>query len=81
MPPTVRLCSEIFGRDRGPVVFGWVFAGHQIGAAMAALGAGIIRQSEGSYLPAFLVAGATCIVGALLVLGVRSTPRANVLAA
>ncbi len=81
VPPTVRLCSEIFGRDRGPVVFGWVFAGHQIGAAMAALGAGIIRQSEGSYLPAFLVAGATCIVGALLVLGVRSTPRANVLAA
>jgi MFS family permease len=51
--------------------YGWVFAGHQIGAAIAALGAGAIRQAEGSYLPAFLLAGATCLIGALLVLRLK----------
>lgn len=43
MPPTVALCRKRFG-ESGPVVFGWVFASHQIGAALAAVGADTIRE-------------------------------------
>jgi hypothetical protein len=50
------------------VVFGWVFAGHQLGAASAAYGAGLTRTLWSTYLPAFFVAGLLCLVAALLVL-------------
>jgi hypothetical protein len=50
------------------MVFGWVFAGHQIGAATAAFGAGFSRTAFASYLPAFFVAGAMCLLAAMLVL-------------
>jgi sugar phosphate permease len=49
-------------------VFGWVFAGHQIGAASAAFGAGLIRTEYSTYLPAFFMAGVLCIGAALLVM-------------
>jgi MFS family permease len=65
VPPTVALCRKHFG-DRAPVVFGWVFASHQLGAAVAASGAGAIRDSSGSYSPAFFVAAVLCAVAALL---------------
>ena len=48
VPPTVALCREYFGAT-GPVVFGWVFASHQIGAAVAATGAGLVRDQLGDY--------------------------------
>ena len=51
-------------------MFGWVFAGHQLGAATAAYGAGFTRTEYLTYLPAFIVAGAACIVAALLVLSI-----------
>jgi MFS family permease len=65
VPPTVALCRKHFG-DRAPVVFGWVFAGHQLGAALAASGAGVIRDVSGSYSPAFYAAAALCGVAAAL---------------
>lgn len=64
VPPTVALCGQAFGRERGPVVYGWVFAGHQIGAAAAAWGAGRIRDVTGSYRPAWIIAGVCCLVAA-----------------
>ena len=64
VPPTVALCSKNFGRDRGPMVYGWVFAGHQLGAALAAWGAGRIRDVTGSYRPAWILAGICCLVAA-----------------
>ncbi|WP_372395455.1 MFS transporter [Azospirillum sp. HJ39] len=67
VPPTVRLTAERFGRERANLVFGWVFAGHQLGAAAAAFGAGLSRTVLQSYLPAFAIAGALCLVAALLV--------------
>ena len=70
VPPTVRLATEAFGKDEGPIVFGWVVAAHQVGASVAALGAGIIRTSLGDYQLAFLSAGALCLVAALLALAV-----------
>lgn len=55
VPPTVALCREWFGVD-GPIVFGWVFASHQIGAAFAATGAGAIRDAQGTYNLAWYLA-------------------------
>ncbi|MDG4820669.1 MFS transporter [Asanoa sp. WMMD1127] len=60
VPPTVALCREYFG-DRGAVVFGWVFASHQVGAAVAASAAGIVRDQLGTYNLAWYVAGLLAI--------------------
>ena len=57
VPPTVRLANQSFGEDDAPIVFGWTMAGHQLGAAVAALAAGIIREETGTYMPAFIAAG------------------------
>jgi MFS family permease len=65
VPPTVALCIDRFGVSRGPLVYGWVFAGHQTGAAIAAWGAGWLRDLTGSYKPAFVIAGAFCMVAAV----------------
>jgi len=68
VPPTVKLTVERFGRERANLVFGWIFAGHQMGAATAAFGAGLTRSVLGSYLPAFFFAGLLCLLAALLIL-------------
>ena len=73
VPPTVKLTADRFGREKAGMVFGWIFAGHQIGAASAAFGAGLIRTEYSTYLPAFFIAGALCIIAALLVLTVRKS--------
>ncbi|WP_228002061.1 MFS transporter [Nocardia australiensis] len=65
VPPTVALCRELFGAD-APVAFGWVFASHQIGSAVAATGAGVIRDMQGSYNLAWYIAGALCGIAALM---------------
>ncbi len=81
VPPTVKLTADRFGRERAGIVFGWVFAGHQIGAATAAFGAGLVRTEYSTYLPAFFVAGALCLVAALAVITVRRSSGAAVGAA
>jgi MFS family permease len=68
VPPTVKLTADRFGRERAGIVFGWIFAGHMIGAACAAFGAGYSRTEFASYLPAFFIAGAMCLIAAGLVL-------------
>jgi MFS family permease len=68
VPPTVKLTADRFGRERAGMVFGWIFCGHQLGAAAAAFGAGLMRTEYSTYLPAFFAAGAMCIVAALLAL-------------
>lgn len=65
VPPTIALCAQRFGQ-RAPVVFGWVFASHQIGAAIAAGGAGLLRDATGSYDAAWMMAAGLCGVGAIL---------------
>src|SRR3546814_9624839 len=37
VPPTVKLTADRFGA-RATIVFGWIFCGHQLGAALAAYG-------------------------------------------
>ena len=70
VPPTVRLTAQRFGAERANLVFGWVFAGHQLGAATAAFGAGLSRTLLATYLPAFFIAGALCVIAALIVLAI-----------
>jgi MFS family permease len=64
VPPTIALTNEVFGRELGPVVFGWVFAAHQLGAALVAWAAASVRTVTGDYLIAFLSAAALCMVAA-----------------
>ncbi|WP_174867438.1 MFS transporter [Nocardia arthritidis] len=75
VPPTVMLCRELFGDD-GPVAFGWVFASHQVGAAIAATGTGVIRDMQGSYDLAWYLAGALCGTAAVMSIVIRRLPHA-----
>jgi len=74
VPPTVRLTAQRFGPERANLVFGWIFAGHQLGAGTAAFGAGLSRTVLATYLPAFFAAGALCIVAALITLAISRPP-------
>ena len=76
VPPTVRLTAQRFGPERANLVFGWIFTGHQLGAACAAFGAGLSRTMLATYLPAFFIAGALCVVAALIALAISRTPKA-----
>lgn len=66
VPPTVKLTAEAFGRERAGVMFGWIFAAHQLGAATAAFLAGWIRTDLGDYWLAFIGAGLACLVAAAM---------------
>jgi sugar phosphate permease len=61
VPPTVKLTTESFGRENTGVIYGWIGASHQLGASMAAFGAGAIRTELGDYRIAFLAAGVLCL--------------------
>ena len=69
-PATFALTNEVFGRRDTPVILSWIFAGHQVGGALAAFGAGAIRSTNGDYLLAFITSGLACLVASLLVLRV-----------
>ena len=75
VPPTVRLTAQKFGPERANLVFGWIFAGHQLGAGAAAFGAGLSRTVYQSYLPAFFIAGALCVFASLIVLALSRQPK------
>ena len=81
VPPTVRLTAQKFGPERANLVFGWIFAGHPLGAGAAAFGAGLSRTVSESYLPAFFIAGALCVFAALIVLALSRQPMRQTAAA
>jgi predicted MFS family arabinose efflux permease len=70
VPPTAAICRQVFGAD-GSVVFGWVFAAHQLGAAAAALAAGAIRDATGQYTYAWFGAAAMCTIAAVISATIR----------
>ena len=76
VPPTLRLATEAFGERDAPVVFGWIVAGHQVGAAAAAWMGGAVREMSGSYLMAFVLAGSTGLVAAVIALRINRKPAA-----
>src|SRR5579875_2036218 len=67
VPPTVRLAARSFGEENVGVMFGWIAAAHQLGAASAAWGAGLLRVETGDYLTAFMISGGLCLVASVLV--------------
>jgi len=66
VPPTLKLFNEGFGDRTGPIVFAWALAGHQTGGAVAAGLGGVLRQWQGDYTTAFLIAGLTGVIAAAL---------------
>ncbi len=74
VPPTVKLATATFDKVRAPMIFGWIFAAHQIGGAVAAYGAGLARTVMLSYSPALYAAGAACLLAAVAVVLVRGKP-------
>ena len=75
VPPTVALTADTFGRERVGIVFGWIFASHQLGAAFAAWAAGASRQWTGTYNYAFVSAGVLCLLAAGLSLRIGRFER------
>jgi predicted MFS family arabinose efflux permease len=83
VPPTVRLAADTFGKERVGVVFGWIMASHQLGAATVALLAGVMRTWFGDYQIAFMTSGLLCLVAAGIVIRIGrpapgSAPRVPV---
>ncbi len=74
VPPTIALANQLFGRDRGPIVFGWLFAGHQLGGGLAAWLAAWSRDASGSFQMSFMIGGITAIVAAFACLRIGRTP-------
>jgi MFS family permease len=71
VPPTIELCRRYFGLAQSPSIYGWVFAAHMVGAAIAAAFAGAIRDSQGSYFIAWITAAILCLIAAGSVLFLR----------
>jgi MFS family permease len=80
VPPTLKLATNAFGRGRAPVMFGWIAAGHQLGAGVTAYLAGVIRTVTLSYDAAFVSSGVLCIIAAAVVLLVGRGRRASAVA-
>jgi sugar phosphate permease len=78
VPPTVKLASAAFDKQRGAMIFGWIFACHQLGGAAAAYGAGLTRTLLLTYSPAIYAAGAACLVAALAIFLVPGPDRSRV---
>jgi len=80
VPPTVAIATRTFGPRRGPILFGWISASHQVGAASAAYLAGVSRTLSGSYLDAFVIAGIVAVAAAFaaLALGANQRRYANI---
>ena len=75
VPPTVRLTADVFGRENVGIMFGWIFASHQVGAALAATFAGTVRTYLGDYMIAFILSGIICLLASGLVLRINKSPR------
>jgi MFS family permease len=74
--PTLRLTVEAVGPVDGPIVFGWIFSIHQLGAGFGTLTAGIVRTELDTYTPAWVGAGTFCLIAAVVVLRIgRSVAR------
>lgn len=73
VPPTIKLAGQAFGPQKAGMLFGWIFAGHQLGGAVAAYGAGLSRTLLLTYTPALFAAGAACVLAALAVFLIRRT--------
>jgi len=77
VPPTLAIANRVFGIKKAPILFGWISASHQVGAASAAFFAGVSRTATGSYLDSFVVAGFVAVFAAFLALGMKGPQTAT----
>ncbi|MFC6067702.1 MFS transporter [Streptomyces ochraceiscleroticus] len=77
VPPTIALCREHYGDDAA-IVFGWVLASHQVGAALIAFIGGLARDALGTYDPVWYASGALCALAVLMALVIRRRTEAPV---
>ena len=75
VPPTVVLARIVLGPDRGTMVYGWIFAAHQVGASIAAEGAALLRVHFGNYALAFYIAGIFCLAASYVVLQIGKSEK------
>jgi sugar phosphate permease len=75
VPPTVRLAGNVFGEENAALMFGWIAASHQIGAAAVAWLAGILRTQTGDYSIAFFTSGLLCLLAAVLASFIGATTK------
>jgi predicted MFS family arabinose efflux permease len=68
VPPTLAIANRAFGTQKAPILFGWIFASHQVGAAAATFFAGASRTATGSYFDSFIIAGFVAVGAAFLAL-------------
>ncbi|WP_369778783.1 MFS transporter [Streptomyces sp. R33] len=80
VPPTIALCREHYGEDSA-IVFGWVLASHQVGAAVVAFLGGLARDAFGSYDLVWYASGALCAMAALMAMVIRRRPATPAAAA
>jgi sugar phosphate permease len=83
VPPTIRLTANAFGKEKTGIMFGWMAVFHQLGGALAAFLAGVLRVDLGSYLQAFMLAGVLCFIAGAMVLFIgidREKPEQSVIA-
>jgi predicted MFS family arabinose efflux permease len=78
VPPTVQLARRVFGQQNFAIVYGWIFAAHQLGAASIAFAAGAVRTFFGDYQLAFMFSGLLCLVAAGLVLRIARSQAQKV---
>jgi MFS family permease len=74
VPPTIALTADTFGKRAIGTIYGWIFLAHQIGAALAAMGGGVIRVWFGDYHLAFIIGGFMGLIAAGIAL---SIPRSQ----
>lgn len=75
VPPTINLSRQIFGVHKSAIIYGWIFASHQVGAAAAAYGGGMLYSYFNTYTWAFFMAGVCCVMASLFVILIKKQPR------
>ena len=71
VPPTVELCRKHFGLANSSLIYGWVFASHMVGASAASAFAGWVRQYQGDYFIAWILAALLCLAASAYSLTLR----------
>ena len=79
VPPTVKLAGDVFGEENAAIMFGWIAASHQVGAAVVAWLAGVLRTRTGDYSMAFFLSGLLCVLAAFLAFFIGSASKGKLL--
>ncbi|MEE6449975.1 MFS transporter [Gottfriedia acidiceleris] len=77
VPPTIKLATDHFGKEKVGVIYGWIYTAHQLGAGAAAYGGGIVYSWLNAYQSIFIAAGIFCLVATLFVLNIKKRAVLN----